>query len=36
MFETAVQEKPTTLLWGVITGVVALAALLGAGYVLIT
>ena len=36
MFETAVQEKHTALLWGVITGVVALAVLLGAGYVLIT
>ena len=36
MFETAVQEKRTTLLWGVITGVVALAVLLGAGYALIT
>jgi len=35
MFETAVQEKRTGVLWGVIMGVVALAALLGAGYVLI-
>ena len=36
MFETAVLEKRTTLLWGIITGVVAFALLLGAGYVLIT
>lgn len=37
MFETAVQEKRnTTVLWGIITGVVAFALLLGAGYVLIT
>ena len=35
MFETAVQEKRTTLLWGIIMGVVAFAALLGAGYALI-
>ena len=35
MFETAVLEKRTTLLWGVIMGVVALAALLGTGYVLV-
>ena len=35
MFETAVQEKHTGMLWGVIMGVVALAALLSAGYVLI-
>jgi hypothetical protein len=36
MFETAVQEKRTGVLWGVVIGVVALAALLGTGYVLIT
>ena len=36
MFETAVQEKRTGHLWGVLTGVLALAVLLGAGYVLIT
>ena len=36
MFETAVQEKHTGMLWGVIIGVVALAVLLGAGYALIT
>jgi hypothetical protein len=36
MFETAVLEKRTGLLWGIITGVVAFAFLLGAGYVLIT
>ena len=35
MFETAVQEKRTTPLWGIIMGVVALAVLLGAGYALI-
>jgi hypothetical protein len=35
MFETAVQEKRTGALWGVIMGVVALAALLSAGYALI-
>jgi len=35
MFETAVQEKRTTLLWGVIMGIVALAVLLGAGYALV-
>ena len=33
MFETAVLAKRTTLLWGVIMGVVALAVLLGTGYV---
>jgi hypothetical protein len=36
MFETAVLEKRTTVLWGIITGVVAFALLLGAGYVLVT
>jgi hypothetical protein len=36
MFETAVQEKRTGILWGVVIGVVALAVLLGTGYVLIT
>jgi len=36
MFETAVQEKRTGKLWGVVIGVVALAVLLGTGYVLIT
>jgi hypothetical protein len=35
MFETAVQEKRTTLLWGAIMGIVALAALLGTGYAII-
>ena len=35
MFETAVLEKRTTLLWGVIMSIVALAVLLGAGYALI-
>ncbi len=36
MFETAVQEKRTGMLWGVIIGVVSLAVLLGTGYILIT
>ena len=35
MFETAVQEKHSGMLWGVIS-VVALALLLGTGYILIT
>jgi hypothetical protein len=35
MFETAVQEKRTGTLWGVAIGLVALAVLLGTGYVLI-
>jgi hypothetical protein len=34
MFETAVQEKRTA--WGIILGLIALAVLLGAGYMLIT
>jgi hypothetical protein len=36
MFETAVQEKHSGMLWGVIVGVGALAVLLGTGYILIT
>jgi hypothetical protein len=36
MFETAVQEKGTGVLWGLIVGLVALVGLLSAGYVLIT
>ena len=36
MFETAVQEKRSGILWGIIFGCTALAVLLGAGYVLIT
>ena len=36
MFETAVQEKRGSPLWGIIIGCTALAVLLGAGYVLIT
>ncbi len=36
MFETAVQEKRTGIRWGVVIGLVALAVLLGAGYVLVT
>ena len=36
MFETAIQEKRSTLLWGVIVGVFALALLLGTGYILVT
>jgi hypothetical protein len=35
MFETAVQEKRTSMLWGIIIGCAALAALLGVGYILI-
>ena len=35
MFETAVQEKRTGMLRGVIVAVAALAALFGAGYILI-
>ena len=35
MFETAVQAKRTGVLWGIISGVFALAVLLGTGYVLI-
>ena len=36
MFETAVQEKRTGILWGVVIGLVALAVMLGTGYVLVT
>jgi hypothetical protein len=35
MFETAVQEKRTSPLWGIIIGCAAFAVLLGAGYALI-
>ena len=35
MFETAVQEKHTGTLWGIVMGCAALALLLGFGYVLI-
>ena len=35
MFETAVQEKRSGILWGIIIGCAALALLLGAGYALI-
>jgi hypothetical protein len=35
MFETAGQEKRTSPLCGIIIGLAVLAALLGAGYVLI-
>ena len=35
MFETAVQEKRTGVLWGIIIGGAALVVLLGAGYALI-
>jgi hypothetical protein len=35
MFETAVQEKRTTLPWGILMGLVAFAALLATGYALI-
>ena len=36
MFETAVQEKRTGMIWGIVVAVVALAALLGGGYILIS
>ena len=36
MFETAVQEKRTGIIWGVVVGLIAFVALLGAGYMLIT
>ena len=36
MFETAVLEKRTGVAWGIIVGCAAFAALLAAGYVLIT
>jgi hypothetical protein len=36
MFETALQEKRTGVLWGVVIGLVALAVLLGTGYALVT
>jgi len=36
MFETAVQEKRTGILWDVVVGFIAFAALLGTGYILIT
>ena len=36
MFETAIQEKRTGMLWGIVGAFVALAALLGGGYILIT
>jgi hypothetical protein len=35
MFETAIQENRTGMLWGVIFAFAALLALLGAGYLLI-
>lgn len=35
MFETAVQEKRTGVVWGIIMGLAAFATLLTAGYVLI-
>ena len=35
MFEGAVQEKRTGMLWGVIVAFAALGALLGAGYILV-
>jgi hypothetical protein len=35
MFET-IREKRTGIPWGIIMGVVALAVLLGTGYILIT
>lgn len=36
MFETAVQEKRTGIVWSIIVGFVALAVLLGTGYIFIT
>ena len=36
MFETAGQEKPDGVPWGIIAGLVALAVLLAGGYLLIT
>jgi hypothetical protein len=36
MFETAVQEKRTGIVWGVVVGLIAFVALLGTGYLLIT
>ena len=36
MFETAVEEKRSGVLWGIIVGCVTFVVLLGAGYVLIT
>jgi len=36
MFETAVLEKRSSSVWGIIIGCAALAVLLGTGYVLIT
>jgi hypothetical protein len=35
MFETAVQEKRTGILWDVVVGLIVFAALLGTGYILI-
>jgi hypothetical protein len=35
MFETTVQEEHTGVAWGIIIGLVALAALLAVGYALI-
>jgi hypothetical protein len=36
MFETAVQEQRSSIAWGIIMGVIALAVLLRTGYLLIT
>jgi len=36
MFKIAVQENQSGIPWGVILGIAAFAALLGAGYILIT
>lgn len=36
MFKTAVQEERSGIPWGVILGIAAFAALLAAGYALIT
>jgi hypothetical protein len=36
MFETSVQETRIGIRWGVVVGLVALAVLLGTGYLLVT
>jgi hypothetical protein len=36
MFETLVQETRIGIRWGIVVGLVALAVLLGTGYLLVT
>ena len=36
MFEIAVQEKRTGILWGVVVGLIAFVALLGTGYIFVS